>query len=159
LTSHHFAADASNSSNRVHSVLIVAGAKEIDRKETAVSHVHDRTARQENGQTGVTTRTLRFYDRKGLPKPSHLSESGRRFYTDKDLLTLQNILVLKYLGYSLDEIRTMLRSDAGQFSRNPVRTKIGAAPLWGSPHPCAPGMGDNSKVKVLNGGWLYQPLA
>ncbi|HEY8529221.1 MAG TPA: MerR family transcriptional regulator [Paenibacillaceae bacterium] len=65
-------------------------------------------------KTGVTTRTLRFYDKKGLLKPSYLSESGRRFYTDKDLLTLQNILVFKYLGYSLDEIRTMLRSDAGQ---------------------------------------------
>ena len=64
-------------------------------------------------KTGVTTRTLRFYDQKGLLKPSHLSESGRRYYTDKDLLTLQNILVFKYLGYSLDEIRAMLRKDAG----------------------------------------------
>ena len=55
-------------------------------------------------KTGVTTRTLRFCDKKGLLKPSNLSESGRRFYTDKDLLTLQNILVFKYLGYSLDEM-------------------------------------------------------
>lgn len=47
-------------------------------------------------KTGVTTRTLRFYDQKGLLKPSYLSESGRRFYTDRDLLTLQNILVFKY---------------------------------------------------------------
>ena len=65
-------------------------------------------------KTGVTTRTLRFYDQKGLLKPSYLSESGRRFYTDRDLLTLQNILVFKYLGYSLDEIRTMLRKEAGR---------------------------------------------
>ena len=65
-------------------------------------------------KTGVTTRTLRFYDQKGLLKPSRLSESGRRFYTDKDLLTLQNILVFKYLGYSLDEIRDMLRKDDGR---------------------------------------------
>lgn len=65
-------------------------------------------------KTGVTTRTLRFYDEKGLLRPSHLSESGRRFYTDQDLVTLQNILVFKYLGYSLEEIRTMLRTDAGQ---------------------------------------------
>jgi len=65
-------------------------------------------------KTGVTTRTLRFYDQKGLLKPSYLSESGRRFYTDRDLLTLQNILVFKYLGFSLDEIRTMLRKEAGR---------------------------------------------
>jgi DNA-binding transcriptional MerR regulator len=65
-------------------------------------------------KTGVTTRTLRFYDQKGLLKPSHVSESGRRHYTDQDLVTLQNIMVFKYLGYSLAEIRTMLRTDAGR---------------------------------------------
>ena len=65
-------------------------------------------------KTGVTTRTLRFYDQKGLLKPSHLSESGRRHYTDKDLATLQNILVFKYLGYPLDEIRSMLRTAGGK---------------------------------------------
>jgi len=65
-------------------------------------------------KTGVTARTLRFYDQKGLLKPSHLSESGRRYYTDRDLLTLQNILVFKHLGYSLEDIRRMLGADSGR---------------------------------------------
>ncbi|WP_028559628.1 MerR family transcriptional regulator [Paenibacillus pinihumi] len=54
--------------------------------------------------TSTTERTLRFYDRKGLLKPSGYNEQGHRIYTDEDLVRLHQILTLKYLGYSLDEI-------------------------------------------------------
>lgn len=55
-------------------------------------------------KAGVTIRTIRFYDGKGLLKPSSLSESGYRLYTDEDFAKLQIILTLKYLGFSLEDI-------------------------------------------------------
>ena len=55
---------------------------------------------------GVTVRTLQYYDKEGLLSPSAESEGGRRLYTDKDLITLHQILSLKSLGFSLeDDIR------------------------------------------------------
>lgn len=56
----------------------------------------------------TTVRTLQFYDRKGLLSPSASSEGGRRLYTDKDLLRLHQILSLKHLGFSLEDIRDRL---------------------------------------------------
>ncbi len=57
---------------------------------------------------GVTVRTLQFYDREGLLKPSAHTEAGHRLYRRADLLRLQQILTLKYLGFALDEIRDLL---------------------------------------------------
>ena len=58
--------------------------------------------------TGVSQRTLRYYDQIGLLAPSHISDSGRRFYDESDLIPLQHIIALKYLEFSLDEIRAAL---------------------------------------------------
>lgn len=58
--------------------------------------------------TGVTERTLRYYDKQNLLKPSWRNEHGRRFYKDEDLLQLQKILTLKFLDFSLDEISAHL---------------------------------------------------
>lgn len=57
---------------------------------------------------GVTVRTLQHYDREGLLSPSALSEGGRRLYTDKDIVKLHQILSLKNLGFSLDDIKNRL---------------------------------------------------
>ena len=57
---------------------------------------------------GVTVRTLQHYDREGLLSPSAVSEGGRRLYTDKDVIKLHQILSLKHLGFSLDDIRDRL---------------------------------------------------
>lgn len=59
----------------------------------------------------VSIRTIRFYDKQNILKPSHVNESGARFYTDSDFARLQQILLLKYLGFSLDDIKEMLVSD------------------------------------------------
>lgn len=59
----------------------------------------------------VTLRTIRFYDQKNILKPTFVNESGARFYTDQDFAKLQQILLLKYLGFSLEEIREMTISD------------------------------------------------
>lgn len=55
----------------------------------------------------VTLRTIRYYDKQNLLKPSFVNEHGARFYTDQDLAQLQQILLFKYLGFSLGEIREM----------------------------------------------------
>ena len=59
---------------------------------------------------GVTVRTLQYYDKEGLLSPSAESEGGRRLYTDKDLITLHQIISLKSLGFSLDDIKERLIS-------------------------------------------------
>lgn len=59
---------------------------------------------------GVTVRMLQYYDKEGLLSPSAESEGGRRLYTDKDLITLHQIISLKSLGFSLDDIKKRLIS-------------------------------------------------
>ena len=60
------------------------------------------------GLSKVTVRTLHHYDRLGLLKPSARTESGYRLYMDKDLLRLQQIVTLKFMGLSLDQIKRAL---------------------------------------------------
>jgi len=62
-------------------------------------------------KANVTIRTIRFYDKEGILKPSRVSESGYRLYTDEDFGRLQKILSLKYLGFSLEEIMAMTIND------------------------------------------------
>lgn len=56
----------------------------------------------------TTSRTLRFYDQKGLLKPSAVQPNGYRRYEKKDLVKLQKILLFRTLGFSLDEISYLL---------------------------------------------------
>ena len=68
---------------------------------------------------GVSVRTIRFYDKQNILKPSYVNPSGARFYTDSDLARLQQILLLKYLGFSLDDIKEMTIEDTDyHFLRN-----------------------------------------
>lgn len=59
-------------------------------------------------EMSITVRTLQFYDKEGLLKPSAKSEGGRRLYTKKDMVKLHQILSLKFLGFSLEEIKLKL---------------------------------------------------
>ncbi len=58
--------------------------------------------------TGLTVRTLRFYDQIGLFSPSGQTETGHRLYNETDLSRLHQILSLKELGLSLEEIHSVL---------------------------------------------------
>lgn len=60
----------------------------------------------------ISVRTIRFYDQKDILKPSFVSESGARYYSDNDFVKLQQILLLKYLGFTLDDIRMMIIGDS-----------------------------------------------
>ncbi|MCL2202877.1 MAG: MerR family transcriptional regulator [Defluviitaleaceae bacterium] len=59
---------------------------------------------------GVTVRTLQYYDKEGLLSPSAQSEGGRRLYTGKDVVKLHQIQSMKYLGFSLEDIKSRLPS-------------------------------------------------
>lgn len=54
--------------------------------------------------TGVSVRTLHHYDHIGLLTPSDHTETGHRLYTTDDIARLQQILSLRQLGFSLEEI-------------------------------------------------------
>lgn len=58
--------------------------------------------------TGVSTRTLQYYDEINLLKPSELTPSGYRLYDDEALQKLQQILFFKELDFKLKEIRDIL---------------------------------------------------
>ncbi len=59
---------------------------------------------------GVTVRTLHHYDRLGLLKPSRYTEAGYRLYGERDFARLQQIVMLKFIGLSLKEIKELLNS-------------------------------------------------
>lgn len=59
--------------------------------------------------TGVSIRTLQYYDEIGLLKPTKLTEAGYRMYDDVALQTLQQILFFRELGFRLKEISQILQ--------------------------------------------------
>ena len=58
--------------------------------------------------TGVTVRALHHYDEIGLIPPSQRTAAGYRLYGDRDVVRLQQVLVLRELGVPLDEIATAI---------------------------------------------------
>jgi DNA-binding transcriptional MerR regulator len=59
--------------------------------------------------TSISVRMLHHYDKIGLLKPSMRSSNGYRCYSEQDLATLQQIIALKFFGFSLAQIKTMLQ--------------------------------------------------
>ena len=68
-----------------------------------------RTISQVTELTGISTRTLQYYDEIGLLKPSELTQSGYRLYDDEASQKLQQILFFKELGFKLKEIKEILQ--------------------------------------------------
>ena len=68
------------------------------------------TVGQLAGKMNTTVRTLQYYDKEGLLTPSAVSEGGRRLYTDRDVIRLHQIMSLKSLGFSLEDIKKRLFS-------------------------------------------------
>lgn len=75
-----------------------------------------RTVKEVSSLTGVSIRTLHYYDSIGLLKPTQTTESGYRLYDDTALERLQTILLFRELQFPLKEIRRILDSPA--FDRN-----------------------------------------
>lgn len=66
------------------------------------------TIGQLSKRTGVTIRTLDYYDEIGLIKPSSATDGGHRLYEEDAVLRLEQVLSLKYMGFSLKKIREVL---------------------------------------------------
>jgi MerR family transcriptional regulator, thiopeptide resistance regulator len=62
--------------------------------------------------TGVTVRALHHYDRLGLLRPTRRTRAGYRLYGERDVARLEQIVALKFIGFSLKEIKTILDRDA-----------------------------------------------
>ena len=60
--------------------------------------------------TGVTVRTLHYYDEIGLLKPGEVTEAGYRVYNDTDLEVLQQILFFRELDFPLEDIRKIMQN-------------------------------------------------
>jgi DNA-binding transcriptional MerR regulator len=60
--------------------------------------------------SGVSTRTLRYYDEIGLLKPARINSSGYRIYGQKEIERLQQILFYRYLEFDLDTISHIIYS-------------------------------------------------
>lgn len=60
--------------------------------------------------TGITVRTLHYYDEIGLLKPTTVTEAGYRLYDDTALRRLQNILLFRELQFPLKDIKAILDS-------------------------------------------------
>lgn len=71
-----------------------------------------RTVKEISGLTGISVRTLHYYDEIGLLKPTEKSDAGYRLYDDKALETLQQILFFREFDISLKEIKAVLDNPA-----------------------------------------------
>jgi DNA-binding transcriptional MerR regulator len=69
-----------------------------------------RTVKQVSDVTGISVRTLHYYDEIGLLKPSEITESGYRLYDDEALKTLQQILFFKELDIPLKIVKEIMSS-------------------------------------------------
>lgn len=66
------------------------------------------TVKQLASLSGVTTRTLHYYDQIGLLLPATYGENGYRYYGEEALLRLQQILFYRELDFSLEQIKTVI---------------------------------------------------
>lgn len=72
------------------------------------------TIKQMAKLSGISTDSLRYYDKLGIISPKR-NENGYRMYDEKDLFHLQYVTVMKYARFSLAEIKTII----GLFSNEP----------------------------------------
>lgn len=69
------------------------------------------TVKQLARLSGVSIRTLHWYDEKGLLKPAYVGSNDYRYYEDEQLLLLQQILFFRELGFNLNDIQNLLTRD------------------------------------------------
>ena len=79
------------------------------------------TVKKVSEQTGVSIRTLRYYDRVGLLKPDEVTAAGYRLYGETALMRLRHILIYRELDFSLKEITDLL--DKPDAERNALLEK------------------------------------
>ena len=76
--------------------------------------------------TNVSVQTLHHYDRINLLKPSVRLPNGYRLYSEKDLLKLQQIIALKFFGFSLSQIKILLSKDVDIIDHFTIQSSLRA---------------------------------
>src|SRR5579872_7295330 len=74
--------------------------------------------------TQISVQTLHHYDRIGLLKPSIRLPNSYRLYSEKDLLKLQQIIALKYFGFELAQIKTLLAGEVDMLDQFSVQSRF-----------------------------------
>ncbi len=80
-------------------------------------------------RAGVTVRTLHHYDRLDLLRPTSYTQAGYRLYSERQFARLQQIVTLKFIGFSLKDIKELLNresfdlADALKIQRNILKDK------------------------------------
>jgi DNA-binding transcriptional MerR regulator len=74
--------------------------------------------------TKISIRMLRHYDKIGLLKPSYRSSNGYRCYTAQDLAKLQQIIALKYFGFKLSAIKTILQKHQNVYAHLQAQQQV-----------------------------------
>ncbi len=88
------------------------------------------TVKQVATMSGVSVRTLHFYDESGLLRPARTGANGYRYYEEPQLLALQQILFYRELGLELRQIRPLLgrpdvrRADALRSHREALEERL-----------------------------------
>src|SRR6185436_513926 len=83
------------------------------------------TVKKLAAMSGVSVRTLHFYDEVGLLRPAYHGANGYRFYKEAELLTLQQILFYRELGFELKQIKRILgRSDFDKVTALQTHRKV-----------------------------------
>ncbi len=82
-----------------------------------------KTVKQVSQLTGISVRTLQYYDEIGLFKPSKVTAAGYRLYDDDALETLQQILLFKELDFPLKDIGAIMRNPGYDKDRAFIRQK------------------------------------
>lgn len=70
-----------------------------------------KTIKEVSKIAGISVRTLQYYDKIGLLRPTSHSDAGYRLYSDSELITLQHILLFRELEFPLKEIKEILNSE------------------------------------------------
>ncbi|PYE48039.1 MerR family transcriptional regulator [Paenibacillus barcinonensis] len=60
-------------------------------------------------KTNISKRTLHYYEQIELLQPTHITDNGYRYYDETAILRLQRILLLKSIGYTLEQIKELLQ--------------------------------------------------
>lgn len=70
-----------------------------------------KTIKEVSKIAGISVRTLQYYDKIGLLRPTSHSDAGYRLYSDSELITLQHILLFRELEFPLKEIKEIINSE------------------------------------------------
>ena len=76
--------------------------------------------------TGVTVRTLRYYEEEGLIS-SHRSSARQRYYSEEVIIYIRRVIELKALGFTLEEIRKIMRGAVSECFGIPVQRTLPSA--------------------------------